>query len=278
MIDLVKTLEFTKKLSQEVGKILLKGQKTVQIEKYKDRQDIVTNIDLQSEELLIKNIEKKFPNHNILSEEKGIIDKNSLYTWFIDPLDGTKEYLRGLPNFNINITLETSKETLLAVVCVPKTNDIYSAVKNKGAFENKNKIKVSEENKLRNSFIYTHLPNYKMEQDKAKEAWSDLEKMSRSCYRLRSFQADIISLCWLAKGAVDGQILLTKKEKWWDVSGGILMVQEAGGKVTDLKGKPIKNRDTSQGIVASNKKIHNQLIKILHKNVNSGSLHINPSL
>lgn len=265
MLDLNKALEFTKQLSKDVGKILLNGQKTVQIKKYKDRQDIVTDIDLKSEEYIIKNIEKKYPDHNISSEEKGLIDNNSKYTWFIDPLDCTKEYIRTIPNFNINITLETKDKTLLSVINTPKTNNLYYAIKNKGAYENDNKIKVSLENKLRNSFVYTHLPNYKMKEEKAKRAWDRLEQISRSCYRLRSFQADIISLCWLAKGSVEGYLLFSQEEKWWDISGGILIVHEAGGKVTDLKGKPIKNRDTSKGIVASNNKIHNQLLNIINK-------------
>ncbi len=263
MIDLNQALKFSQKLALQVGKTLLKRQEDVQIKAYKDRQDIVTNIDLEAEKLIINAIEKQYPNHNIVSEEKGKLNKKSDYIWYIDPLDGTKEYFRGLPIFNINITLEQKQETLLGLVYMPKTNQLFTAIKGQGAFENAKKIKVSKEKELKNSFIYTQLPNYKMSLVRTKKIWSTMDRLSRLCYRLRSFQADILSLCWLAQGGLEG-FFVFEMEKWWDVGAGILIIQEAGGKVTNIKGELIKNRDTSEGIVASNGKIHDQLIEILN--------------
>ncbi len=260
--DLQKARTFAEKLSKKVGKFLVKNQDKIKITKYKDRQDIQTNIDLQAEKIFIKAIEKEYPSHNIFSEETDPINKGSPYTWFIDPLDGTKEYARGLPIYSCCLSLETEKETLLGVVFIPKTNELYSCAKNLGAYENGKPIRVSKQNKLVNAFIYTRIPPCK-EKGKFGKIWNRLGHITRASYRLRGFQADIISLCWLAKGGVDGHVLLVDDELWLDVSAGILMVQEAGGKVTDTFGNPIKNRDLTKGMFASNGKIHEQLIKIL---------------
>ena len=119
MTNLQKALDFSKKLVLKTGKILLDKQRTVKIKNYKDRQDIVTNIDLLAEKTIIEAIEEKYPTHNIFSEEKGLIDKKSQYTWIIDPLDGTKEYLRKIPNFNTTVytylpTYKLSSESFFA--------------------------------------------------------------------------------------------------------------------------------------------------------------------
>lgn len=265
-LDLLKTKDFVEKLVKEAGKFLLENQNKVQIKKYKDRQDICTNIDLAVEKMVIEALEKKYPTHNILSEEKGLIDKKGEFTWVIDPLDGTKEYIRGFPIFNVNISLEANRKTLLGTVFLPKTNDIFSAVGRLGAFKNGCKTAVSQEAKLENSFIYTHLPDYKMPEKFFKKTWIKLGAILRLCYRLRSFQADILSLCWLANGGLEGFILLPPTSaRWWDLATGILMVEEAGGKVTDQKGKPLRLKDGKvESIVASNGRIHGQILKILN--------------
>jgi len=269
MIDLNRARKFSEEVAKEAGHFLLENQKKVQIKAYKaykDRQDIVTNVDLASEKIIISAIEKKYPKHNIHSEEKGVLDKKSQYTWVIDPLDGTKEYLRGLPIYSINLSLEDKKEILLGTVYVPKAKSMFSALRNRGAFENGKRIKVSSQNKLKDSFIYTHLPVKERKlSDSLEVIWSKLEKIFNFCYRLRSFQIDILSLCWLAKGGLDGYVLFFKDEKWWDIAAGLLILEEAGGKITDIFGKTISNNDLSNGIVASNAQIHDQLIKILNQ-------------
>ena len=100
IVDLIKAKKFTEELAKKAGKFLLENQEKVKIKRYKDRQDIVTNIDLQAEKIIISAIEKKYPKHNINSEERDFINKNSQYTWYVDPLDGTKEYFRQIPEYN----------------------------------------------------------------------------------------------------------------------------------------------------------------------------------
>lgn len=262
-VDLVKAKKTAEKAALKAGEFLIKKQAQVKVKAFKDRQDIVTNTDLDAEKIILKHLAKNFPSHNINSEERGVVDNNSQYTWVIDPLDGTKEYIRGLSAFTVNITLETEKETLLGVVYVPLIKNLFVAVKNQGAFVNGKKIQVSQEAKLENSFIYTHLPNYKMTKKRATSIWLKMSTISRHCYRLRGFQSDILSLCWLARGVSEGYILFSQSEKWWDIAAGLLSVQKAGGQITDMFGQPIKNCDRSKGMVVSNGKIHKQLLKAL---------------
>ncbi|MFC1711577.1 inositol monophosphatase family protein [Patescibacteria group bacterium] len=264
MLDLKKVKKFSEQLAFKVGNYLVTSQNKVKIKAYKDRQDIVTNVDLEAEKRIIKAISKNYPQHNIQSEEIGFIDNKSLYTWVIDPLDGTKEYARGLATFNLNISLETAAKTILGLVYVPKTKEMFSAIDKFQAWENNMKINVSQTKKLKDSFIYCHLPSYKMEKKKAKLTWQKLAKISKKCYRLRSFQADVLSACWVAKGAVDGYILFSQMEKWWDIAAGILIVQEAGGMVTTLTGKPFKKSLLKKGMLVTNGKIHQQLLNLIN--------------
>jgi myo-inositol-1(or 4)-monophosphatase len=115
----------------EVGEILLKDFNKTKILKYKDRQDIVTNVDIKAETLIIKKIKENFPDHNIFSEEKGRENLNSKYTWVIDPLDGTKHYLRKTPIFCTSIALQKDGEVILGVVYAPMLKSFFMLKKEK---------------------------------------------------------------------------------------------------------------------------------------------------
>lgn len=251
-------------LAKEAGKILQKhSQKTTVKKQKRDILDIVTEADLESERFLIKKLHKYFPDHNIYSEERGDELRRSDFIWVIDPLDGSKEFVRGLPIYNVSLALEYKGEVVVGVVFRPPTNELFSAAKGRGATLNGKKISVSKESELKNSFIWTHLPSYKNSEAEFRFTWPILEKLARNCYRLRPFSEDVASLCWLALGALEGYVLTISGPSWWDVAAGLLMVKEAGGNVTDIYGEKIKDRDLSKGIVASNGKIHESLLKIL---------------
>lgn len=264
-INLKKTKDFAEKLAKRVGKFLLEKQNEVEILEFKDRQDILTNIDLQAEEIIVNAISKIFPNHNINSEEAGIIDNNSEFTWVIDPLDGTKEYFRGLPYYSICISLENKKEILMACIYIPGSNELYSAVKGLGAFENKSlRLRVSNQRKLDSTIIAAHPPNYKVKEPEFSKNWNILARVAKCSYRLRPTAYDNIILCYLAKGAFDAYfVLIEEGPKWWDVAPGLLIAQEAGAKITNRYGDPLTMDNLKDGIVVSNGKIHDQLIKIL---------------
>ncbi len=265
MIDLGEAQKFSNKLALEVGKFLLQNQDKITIKKFKDRQDIQTDIDLRAEKIVVGALQKRFPNHNIHSEEAGIIKKNSEFTWIIDPLDGSKEYFRGLPDYFVCISLEDEREILLSSIYIPRTNLLYSATKGKGAHENDRKIQVSSQKRLSHAIITCHPPNHKVSEPKFTNVWETMARVAKFSYRLRPHNYDNQYLCYLAKGAFDGYFLLIEQgPKWWDVAPGLVIVKEAGGKVTDRRGKPLKNGNLKEGIIASNGKIHNQLLKILN--------------
>jgi myo-inositol-1(or 4)-monophosphatase len=263
-INLKKAKVIAEKIARQVGEFLLEKQNEVEILEFKDRQDILTNIDLQAERMILSVLEKAFPQHNILSEEKGVINRKSSFTWIIDPLDCTKEYIRGIPLYNTSIALEKDNEPILGIVYRPCGDDLFSGAKGLGVFQNKRPILLSSQVKLTNSFVYAYLPNYKTDPKMFSWAWKKLSLIGRHCYRIRGIVDENSAMCWVANGACEAFINFgNPTTKRWDVAAGMAILKEAGGRFTNLKGRRIENRDLNQGLVVSNGKIHEQLIKIL---------------
>lgn len=251
------------RIARVAGKILTKFHgKTLRIKSKSDALDIVTEADEASERYILSELQKSYPSHDYLSEERGESKGSSEFQWIIDPLDGTKEFSRGLPIYNVSIALEYKGAIVVGVVCRPASNELYAASRGNSAFFQGKPIHVSAESSLPKSFVWTHLPNMK-DPDTFDAAWNTLGVVAKRVYRLRESSEDVTNLCWLAKGACDGYVLLMKGPKWWDVAAGILMVEEAGGKVTDMHGDTIKNRDLSKGLVATNGKLHDKILAMV---------------
>lgn len=242
------------KAAEKAGKVLMKHYKNVK-EQYKDSYEdvgsIVTEADINSEKKIIEIIEKKFPNDNIYSEERGWIKKNSDYTWYIDPLDGTSNFVREIPTFGISIGLVKGNHPVLGVLYFPLLDLLVHAEKGKGAFANGKKIKVSNRN-LKGSTYYAHgYLRGKLHFEK-----NIAEKMSM----VKIIDNSAFELTQIARG--HGELYLLKSVPH-DVVAGTIIIREAGGKVTDHKGKEWNvNSDT---IVATNKKIHKEVLRILKK-------------
>lgn len=257
---------FAEKTAIKAGKLLLKEQDKVTIVKYKDKQDIATTADLKSEKLIISEIEKAYPKHSIFSEEIGLINNNSQYTWVVDPLDGTQQYAKGLPLFAVLISCETQTNIISSCVHIPKTHEIYSAAHKCGSFDSGKKLKVSNQSRLSHSIVYTHPLSNKVKEPEFSRLWKLTAKAINSCYRVRPTIYDAQILSWLAKGALDAYFLLHDTgAMWWDIASGLLIAKEAGAKITDRFGKPIKPGNLEKGIVVSNGKIHDQLLKLLNE-------------
>ena len=255
-------LFFTRKIAKKAGQILLNERNKVKIVRQKDIQDFTTSADILSERFIIDSIEKKYPEHGILSEEKGEIKKESDYRWVIDPLDGTKEFTRGIPLFNVSIALEFKCELIVSSVYRPMDNSLYSAAKKVGSFLGNEKIKVSEVNSLDKSFIYCYLPSYHRQKEKYDWAFKILEEIGKRVYRLRSLSDENTALCWLAHGGIEAYINLSNPPKWHDIAPGLLVAQEAEALITDSKGNSF-SKNHFDGIVASSSKIHDQILDIL---------------
>lgn len=257
---------FAEKIAQEAGKLLLKLQSKTKVSKKKDAfGDIATTADLASEKLIISSIKKNYPTHNIFSEEIGLINKNSPYTWYIDPLDGTKEYARGLHSYAVLISCQTNENLAAACVYLPPINELFSAENNQGSWFNNQRLHVSTQDKLSHSFIYTRLPGNIVPEPEFSRSWQINQKIAKNVYKLRpaNFEAEI--LCWVARGAADGMVMLGDyAPKWWDVAAAILIAQEAGATVTNRYGKPFKLGNLADGLVVTNGHIHKKLIDLIN--------------
>lgn len=268
-MNLKNILNFAIKISQKAGEILKNGQKRIQIVEYKDRQDICTNLDLEVENFFIKEIKKKFPDHSILSEEAGEEKKNrSAPVWIIDPIDGTKHYLRHLPLWSTSLALQIKNQLILGVVYAPMTGELFYAFDKGGAFLSGKKIRVSSINKLADAFIYLELPRLRTTDQKFSKFIFIFKELLQKSYRLRVFGLGSLGLCYLALGSFEAYLNLANTTAFYDLAAGLIIAKEAGAKTTDYQDKPIKiqNIPKSKGpieIVASNGRIHQELMEIL---------------
>lgn len=243
------------KISKTAADIVREGfGKNLDIEFKTNDKNLVTQIDKKSEQAILDFISKKYPAHAILTEETGELKKDSDYLWVIDPLDGTTNFAHGLPIFAISIGLQYKGNTIAGVVYDVMQNVIYSSEKGSGAFANGQKINVGSNDNLNHAVLVTGFPyNISENPDKAFERFNVLTKRARGVRRLGSAAVDF---CYVARGVFDGFWEVSLHP--WDICAGKLIVEEAGGLVTDFDGNEI-DIFTPQ-ILASNKKIHQQII------------------
>lgn len=237
------------------GQIIRDGfGKNFQIEYKTNEKNLVTEVDKKSEKAIMDYITKKYPTHNILTEESGEHKKDSDYLWVIDPLDGTTNFAHGLPIFSVSIGVIKENKIIAGVVYDVMQDIFYSAEKGSGAFANNEKINVSMNDKLELGVLVTGFPyNVADNPDNAFERFETLTKKARAVRRLGSAAIDF---CYVARGVFDGFWEVSLHP--WDLCAGKLIVEEAGGKVTDFNGNEIDV--FAQQILASNKKIHQQII------------------
>jgi myo-inositol-1(or 4)-monophosphatase len=224
--------------------------------------NLVTEIDHKSEEVIFSVIKENFPEHHILSEESGEIIQDSAYKWIIDPIDGTVNYANGIPICCVSIGIERNGKMELGAVFNPFINELFVAERGKGATLNNETIRVSEQSDLIKSCMVTGFPYTYL--DMPNGPLQVFEKFIRKGIPVRRLGSAAIDLCWVAAGRFDG--FYEHKLSAWDSAAGFLIVEEAGGKVTDLNGKYYN--PYQPGIIATNGKIHDELMKV----VNGGSL------
>ncbi|HJN57383.1 MAG: inositol monophosphatase [Candidatus Woesearchaeota archaeon] len=242
------------KAAREAGKVLMKNYGKIKFIKTKERNSFFTNVDLESEKKVFSIIRKKFPDHNIVSEESGSFDKKSEYTWYIDPLDGTHNYINNFPLFGVSVALAKNNIVKHGAIFLPYFNELYTAEKSKGAFLNGKRIKVSDKKNLEKSFVLTELA-LRRETEKLRI----LSKIKDIVFDARVFGCAVFSHAYIAKGSAD--IYITTKTNSWDIAAGFLLIEEANGKVTDFNNNPWKPKDGSY--VASNKHLHNKILNAL---------------
>jgi myo-inositol-1(or 4)-monophosphatase len=241
----------------KAGEILNKNRGRVKRVDYKGKINIVTEIDLLSEQAILRLIKKNYPNHSILTEESKGQKTDSDYKWIIDPLDGTTNYAHDFPSYCISIALEKEGKVILGVVYNPLLEELFTVEAGKGSFLNRRRIHVSSTRDLSKSFLATGFP-YDIRESKI----TNLDHFANFAIRslaIRRAGSAALDLCYLAMGRFDGFWEL--KLSPWDTAAGTLLVEEAGGKVSDFNGK--KYSIYSKHLLATNGKIHQQMIKVL---------------
>lgn len=223
--------------------------------------NLVTEADHASEAAIIALIKKNFPGHQVLAEETGEHARDSEYKWIIDPIDGTINFAHGIPLCCVSVAIEKNREIIMAAVYAPVLKELFFAEKGGGAFLNDKKISVSNETSVLKSCLVTGFPyTYISMPNGPLEVFSRLIKKGVPVRRLGSA---CIDLCWVACGRFDG--FYEHKLEAWDSAAGYLIVEEAGGKVTDHEGKkfsPYQHR-----IAATNGKIHDELLKVIRNEI-----------
>lgn len=222
----------------------------------KGRQDYASEVDSQAETEIIRELRRAFPDHAFLAEEIGAIGK-ARFTFVIDPLDGTSNYLRGFPHYAVSIALLENGEPHHAVIYDPLRNEVFTASRGSGAFLNDRRLRVAGRNKLTDAVIGTGVPhlgrghhgNYLVE----------LRNVMGEVAGVRRLGSAALDLAYVAAGRYEGfwEIGLNS----WDVAAGIVLIREAGGQVSDMNGGgDVLGR---AGIVAGNQDMHPQLLRVL---------------
>ncbi|MEA5000593.1 MAG: inositol monophosphatase family protein [Endomicrobiaceae bacterium] len=242
------------------SEILLKHFNKIKEIEYKGIVDPVTVADKQSQKAVIEKIQSVFPLHNIIAEEKyNFLKQDNDYCWIIDPLDGTVNYVHGVPAFCISIGLLYKKQIISGVVYAPALKEMFVAEKDKGSFLNGKKIKVSSVKEMIKALPVTGFPYYVRE--KHESVLNKFKNVMLETQAMRRFGSAAIDLAYVACGRFD--FFWEEGLKPWDVAAGILLVEEAGGKVSDYKNK--NDFLYGQTIVASNKLLHSKALKILNE-------------
>ena len=225
----------------------------------KNPNDFVTEVDHASERVIIDTLLEAYPGHGILAEESGRRHgaKDSEHVWIIDPLDGTTNFIHGLPTYAVSIALAHRGQVQQAVVYDPARNDLFYASKGRGAFLNDRRLRVSKRTRLADALIGTGFPFRKG--DNFKHYLQIFETVMRSCAGLRRPGAAALDLCYVAAGWYDG--FFETGLQPWDVAAGSLLVSEAGGLIGNFTGDAdfLYQRE----VIAGNPKIFGQLVQLL---------------
>jgi len=246
------------KAAKEAGNIIIESMKTRKLIDYKGEDNFVTDTDLKAEKKILSVIKEKFPNHSFYTEEGTGKKTKSDHLWIIDPIDGTTNFFHSFPIFTVSIAHVFKGKVDLGVVYDPTKKELFHAELGKGAFLNNKKITVSETSELTNALL---ISGFAYERGEVmKRNLKNIEKFfNESIQGVRRTGSAALDLCYVACGRADS--FWEYGLKPWDITAGSLIVREAGGKVTGIKGE--KYHWMIVDIIASNSKIHDQMIKVL---------------
>ncbi len=248
------------------GEVLLKNyNRPVDIRVKESQSSIVTKTDLKSDLLILKMIRERFPFHNIISEESGFTNNNSIYTWVIDPLDGTSNFASALPWFGVLISLFEDNNPIMGGAYLPLSNTLYFAEKDKGCYRNGKRFSMAINKELKNSLVSFSV-DYTDDEvflNKCMDIYRNIVKGARN---IRSTNS-LVDFIYVAEGKFGGCINLFTRI--WDISALGLIISEAGGTMVDIKGKKIEFMlnnnivETNFSVIAGSEDIVRSLKKII---------------
>lgn len=249
--------EVARRAAKEAGAILRHGLEQQRTIEFKGVKNLVTDMDRRSEQTIAELVRQTLPHHNVVCEEGTQLRGDSGYRWYVDPLDGTTNYAHGYPCFSVSIGVEKDGELIFGLVYDPNLEEMFAAERGGGAFLNGKRLQVSTIAALPHALLATGFPN-----DVAGTQINNLDhfvKFMKQAQGVRRPGSAALDLCYVAAGRFDGFWEL--KLYPWDMAAGILMVAEAGGRVTDLRGGP--HHLSNPQIVASNGLLHEDMLRIL---------------
>jgi myo-inositol-1(or 4)-monophosphatase len=240
-------------IAREAGALLMTYfQQNVKVE-YKGDADLVTIADRKSEALIRERIRQQWPTHDVLGEEQGLVDTGSDYRWYVDPLDGTTNFAHGFPVFCVSMALEYKGRRIAGVIYDPTRDELFAAEQGSGAYLHQQRISVSKISNLAECLVGTGFPSHKRHKNPNIFFYHQITLRTHGVRRAGSAALD---LCNVACGRFDGFWEFNLNP--WDTAAGVLIVEEAGGRITDFSGGPfqLNSRET----LASNGLVHSALL------------------
>ena len=239
------------------GRIQLAAFGATQTVEHKGAIDLVTATDRRSEKAILEIIGRAFPGHGVLAEESDPRTGDAEHLWVVDPLDGTTNYSRGFPYFCVSVALARAGRVIVAAVYQPLLDELFTAVRGRGAFLNGRPLRVSGQPLLDQAFLATGFP-YDIRRGRRTNI-DHFTNLATRCLAIRRAGAAALDLAYVAAGRFDGFWEL--KLRPWDIAAASLLIEEAGGRVTGLTGRPW--RLSVRDLVASNGLVHDELLAAL---------------
>ena len=222
--------------------------------------DFVSAADKKVEKVLIEELQKARPDYSILSEEIGLIDNDKSFKWIIDPIDGTANFLHGIPHFAISIGLEHNKEIICGIIYDPIKDEMFVAEKGNGSYLNNQRMRVSSRSKLKDCMIFTGGPKFTSEnKELSLKEYNNFS--STVLVPIRKLGSAALDMAYVAAGRCDG--FWQRNLNYWDIAAGIILVKESGGFVTDFDGE--NDYVENKTILVTNSKINKEMIEVLNK-------------
>jgi len=254
-----KALEVAIQAAKEAGALLRAGlhaQKGASCKSH--RHDPVTLFDRRAEGTILARIEEAFPDHGFLSEEGTAKKRRSPYCWVIDPLDGTNNFLRNYPQFAISVALQHEQTSVVGCIYDPLREELFTAIRSSGAFLNGERMQVSSQASLDGALLGA---GFSSRPQRAMITHATLKLLIPRARAIRAAGSACLDLAYVAAGRLDATWYISLSS--WDVAAGILLIEEAGGRVSDLAGNPLIDPET--GILATNRRIHNDMLGVLQR-------------